>query len=125
MRVLPDESLPRRLKQELAEHEVKTVPEVGWAGKKNGELLRLAEPDYEVFVAAHSSPAVAQQNVGSALSGCQGNTDRDELHPEQRNRLGGAGKTFDRARVAASWPFSLRSAFSRTASCATTVRTTG
>ncbi len=50
MRVLLDESLPRRLKHELAEHEVKTVPEVGWAGKKNGELLRLAEPDYDVFV---------------------------------------------------------------------------
>ncbi len=50
MRVLLDESLPRRLKHELAEHEVKTVPEVGWAGKKNGELLRFAEPDYDVFV---------------------------------------------------------------------------
>lgn len=50
MRVLLDESLPRRLRQELADHEVKTVPEAGWAGKKNGELLRLAESDYEVFV---------------------------------------------------------------------------
>ena len=50
MRVLLDESLPRRLRQELAEHEVRTVPEVGWAGKKNGELLRLAEADYQVFV---------------------------------------------------------------------------
>ena len=50
MRVLLDESLPRRLKQELPEHEVTTVPEAGWAGTKNGDLLRLAEPDFEVFV---------------------------------------------------------------------------
>ncbi len=50
MRVLLDESLPRRLKQELPEHEVSTVPEAGWAGTKNGELLSLAEPDFEVFV---------------------------------------------------------------------------
>ncbi len=50
MRVLLDESLPRRLRQELPEHEVSTVPEAGWAGKANGELLRLAEPAFEVFV---------------------------------------------------------------------------
>lgn len=50
MRVLLDESLPRRLRQELPEHEVSTVPEAGWAGKGNGELLRLAEPAFEVFV---------------------------------------------------------------------------
>ena len=50
MRVLLDESLPRRLKAELTEHEVSTVPEAGWAGTKNGELLRLAEPSFDVFV---------------------------------------------------------------------------
>lgn len=26
------------------------MPEVGWAGTKNGELLRLAEPEFDVFV---------------------------------------------------------------------------
>jgi hypothetical protein len=34
MRVLLDECLPRRLKSFLAEHDVITVPEAGWAGKK-------------------------------------------------------------------------------------------
>ena len=50
MRVLLDESLPRRLKLELPEHDVTTVPEAGWAGQKNGALLRLAEPEFDVFV---------------------------------------------------------------------------
>ena len=27
-----------------------TVPERGWNGKKNGVLLRLAEPEFDVFV---------------------------------------------------------------------------
>ena len=36
--VLRDECLPRRLKDDLPGHDVKTVPEVGWAGRKNGEL---------------------------------------------------------------------------------------
>ncbi len=50
MRVLLDESLPRQLKTQLSGHEILTVPEVGWAGKNNGELLRLANERFDVFV---------------------------------------------------------------------------
>ncbi len=52
MRLLLDESLPRKLKECLAPHEVRTVPEMGWAGKANGALLRLAEQEFEVFLTA-------------------------------------------------------------------------
>ena len=52
MRVLLDECLPRRLKRELAGHDVRTVPEMGWAGKHNGELLRLAEREFDAFLTA-------------------------------------------------------------------------
>jgi predicted nuclease of predicted toxin-antitoxin system len=52
MRLLLDESLPRRLKAHLALHEVRTVPEMGWAGKSNGELLRLAQQDFAVLLTA-------------------------------------------------------------------------
>jgi predicted nuclease of predicted toxin-antitoxin system len=50
MRVLLDESLPRQLKDNLSGHQVRTVPKVDWAGKKNGELLRLAQQQFDVFV---------------------------------------------------------------------------
>ena len=50
MRVLLDECLPRRLKHEVAGHEVSTVPEMGWAGTKNGALLLLAAPSFDAFV---------------------------------------------------------------------------
>ncbi len=50
MRVLLDECVPKRLRQELTQHEVRTVPEMGWAAKKNGELLRLAEGDFDALV---------------------------------------------------------------------------
>jgi hypothetical protein len=43
MRVLLDECLPRKLKSNFRMHECPTVPEAGFAGKKNGALLRLAE----------------------------------------------------------------------------------
>ena len=41
MKLLLDENLPKRLKRELPMHEVTTTREMGWNGKKNGELLRL------------------------------------------------------------------------------------
>ncbi len=50
MKVLLDECLPKRLKQTLQGHEVATVPEMGWAGKTNGELLKLAKATFEAFV---------------------------------------------------------------------------
>lgn len=43
MRVLLDECVPRRLARAFGtEHSVDTVTGLGWAGTKNGELLRLA-----------------------------------------------------------------------------------
>ena len=50
MRLLIDECLPRALKQLLAEHECRTVQEMGWSAKRNGELLLLAEKGFDVFV---------------------------------------------------------------------------
>jgi hypothetical protein len=43
MRLLLDECVPRKLKNYLSGIDCQTVPEAGLAGKKNGELLRLAE----------------------------------------------------------------------------------
>lgn len=50
MKVLLDECLPKKLNREVAAEFVQTVPEAGWAGKKNGELLRLAEVDFDVLL---------------------------------------------------------------------------
>lgn len=51
-RVLLDENLPRQLKREFPDCAVRTVAEVGWAGIKNGTLLRLAESEFDLFVTA-------------------------------------------------------------------------
>ena len=52
MRLLLDECVPRRLRRELSDHEVHTVPEMGWAAKENGELLELASNFFDVFITA-------------------------------------------------------------------------
>ncbi|MDE3118454.1 MAG: DUF5615 family PIN-like protein [Nitrospirota bacterium] len=50
MRVLPDECIDRRLAKDIDGHDVVTVPQAGWAGIKNGDLLRLAQERFDVFV---------------------------------------------------------------------------
>ena len=44
------------------EHEILTVAEAGWAGKKNGELLRFAEKEFEVFITTDKG-IPHQQNI--------------------------------------------------------------
>ena len=42
MKILLDESLPRKLKTDFGyDYEVRTVRDMGWLGKKNGELMGL------------------------------------------------------------------------------------
>lgn len=52
MKILLDESLPRKLKYYFGNsHEVWTVWEKGWLGKKNGVLLKLVlEENFQIFV---------------------------------------------------------------------------
>lgn len=62
MKVLLDECLPRKLKRHFSAHDVATVPEMGWAGVKNGKLLRLAESAFDVFITIDSGIQY-QQNL--------------------------------------------------------------
>ena len=41
MRILLDECVPKRLKRSFPAHAVRTIRELGWSGKQNGELLAL------------------------------------------------------------------------------------
>jgi predicted nuclease of predicted toxin-antitoxin system len=51
MRVLLDENIPRKLRQLFETGvEVATVGYLGWKGKKNGELLRIAQNEFDAFI---------------------------------------------------------------------------
>jgi hypothetical protein len=58
--VLLDECVPARLARLLTDHSVTSVPRRGWAGIKNGELLRLAEKEYDAFVTVDRKLTVQQ-----------------------------------------------------------------
>ena len=66
MRILLDECLPKRLKSDLVGHDARTVPEMGWASKQNGELLALAEADFDVFLTV---PSIATSRFSRTLVG--------------------------------------------------------
>ena len=61
-RVLFDEDVPRQLRRDLPEFEIRTVQEEGWSSTKNGDLLRLSATAFEVFVTADKRLRY-QQNI--------------------------------------------------------------
>jgi predicted nuclease of predicted toxin-antitoxin system len=66
VRVLLDEQLPRQLAPYLVGHEVRTVQQQGWAGQKNGELLKLAAAaGFEIFLTSDQSLEF-QQNLSNS-----------------------------------------------------------
>ncbi len=69
MRLLLDECVPRRLRRELSEHEVRTVPEMGWAAKENGELLQLASNLlFDVFITVDQRLSYQQDVTRSSIA---------------------------------------------------------
>lgn len=64
MRLLLDECIPRKLKNYLAIHKCTTVPEAGFAGKKNGELLTLAErAGFELFITVDKVSGISRTSL--------------------------------------------------------------
>jgi hypothetical protein len=69
MRKLLDECVPRPLRRELADHEVRTVVEMGWAGKRNGELMQLLQTEtFAVFLTTDQNLHYQQNLRGLPLA---------------------------------------------------------
>jgi hypothetical protein len=66
MRILLDECAPRPLKRQLVEYDIKTVVEMGWSGKKNGELLQLMSQEGFTILLTTDQNLRYQQNLQQA-----------------------------------------------------------
>ncbi|MBD2731001.1 DUF5615 family PIN-like protein [Nostoc sp. FACHB-892] len=66
MRILLDECVPRPLRRELTDYEVRTVVEMGWSGKKNGELLQLMLQENFIILLTTDQNLRYQQNLQQA-----------------------------------------------------------
>jgi len=70
MTVLLDENVPRKLKWRLVERglEVVTVPERGWSGVGNGELLSRAEGEFDALLTMDQGIEHQQEVAGRHLA---------------------------------------------------------
>lgn len=64
MKILLDENLPTKLKYNFSiNFEISTIKDMGWLGKKNGELLGLATlNNFEIFLTIDKN-LIHQQNI--------------------------------------------------------------
>jgi Domain of unknown function (DUF5615) len=68
MRLLLDECVPKRLKRELRGYEAESVQDMGWAGIKNGALLRLADGQFDAFLTVDQGIEYQQNLSGLRIS---------------------------------------------------------
>ena len=69
MKILLDECLPRRLKDKFAAHDCHTVPEALLVGKKNGDLLSMAERrGFEIFLTMDKGLEYKQNLAGRQIA---------------------------------------------------------
>jgi hypothetical protein len=69
MRVLLDECIPRKLKNEIPDHDCQTVPEAGLAGLKNGLLLSRAEAArFDLFLTLDKGVQYQQNLRGRSIA---------------------------------------------------------
>jgi len=64
MNILLDECTPRALKKRLPHLAIRTVQDMGWSGVKNGRLLALADPQFDVFITTDKNLRY-QQNLSA------------------------------------------------------------
>lgn len=62
MKLLLDECIDRKMARKFVDYEVKTLPQMGWAGVKNGQFLALAEAEFDVFITVDRNLSF-QQNL--------------------------------------------------------------
>ncbi|HEV7844103.1 MAG TPA: DUF5615 family PIN-like protein [Pyrinomonadaceae bacterium] len=68
MKILLDECTPRVVKKRLPERDISTTQEMGWSGRKNGELLAAAESQFDVFITTDKNLRHQQSLAGRRLA---------------------------------------------------------
>ena len=68
MRVLLDECVPRQLRRDLKDFDVKTVQQMGWAGVKNGALLSRAAGEFDVVFTVDRGMAKVHSEVKAEVA---------------------------------------------------------
>ena len=68
MRILLDECVPWPMHRLLSNHSCTSVQAQGWSGIRNGDLLELAEAEFDLFITSDQSIRYQQNLVGSRVA---------------------------------------------------------
>jgi hypothetical protein len=68
MRVLLDECVPWPMHKLLAGHDCVSTQWRGWTGIKNGDLVRLAEEEFDLFITSDQNLRYQQNLAGRRLA---------------------------------------------------------
>lgn len=90
MRILLDECVPWPVRAILPGHECVTASYRGWGGAKNGDLLRLAEGEFDLFLTTDQNLRYQQQLTGRRIPIL-------ELSTNDLRRLRGAARVIQEA----------------------------
>jgi predicted nuclease of predicted toxin-antitoxin system len=76
VKILLDECVPRPLRKLLATHTCRTAQEMSWKSIKNGELLTLAEAQFDLFITSDQGFAYQQNLRGRRIAVLQLSTNK-------------------------------------------------
>src|SRR5947207_683331 len=68
MKILLDECVPWPIRRILTGHTCTTAQHCGWTSVKNGELLRLAESDFALFITSDQGLSYQQNLKGRTIA---------------------------------------------------------
>jgi predicted nuclease of predicted toxin-antitoxin system len=68
VKVLVDECVPLKLVRLLTGHTFATAQQKGWGGFKNGRLLALAEPEFDLFLTSDRNLQYQQNLKGRKIA---------------------------------------------------------
>lgn len=76
MKILLDECVPWPAHKLLSKHACSTAQQRGWAGIKNGDLIRLAENEFQLFITSDQGIRYQQNLVGRRIAIIELNTNK-------------------------------------------------
>jgi len=68
VKIILDECIPHIVKKRLPHFGIRTVQEMGWAGVKNGALLKQVEAQFDVFITTDKNIRYQQNLSGKKLA---------------------------------------------------------
>jgi hypothetical protein len=68
MKILLDECVPWPMRKFLTDHECSTAQQHGWGGIKNGDLIRQAEKEFDLFITSDQNIRYQQNLAGRQIA---------------------------------------------------------